>query len=77
MNLLHNTDLMMLLGTLISILLSIIAYFLKQLHSNFRKVEQDMAMMKANMQLIKAELKANYNLLRQRMEFLEEHNRSS
>ncbi|WP_345229733.1 hypothetical protein [Olivibacter ginsenosidimutans] len=75
MNLSHNTELMMLLGTIISILLSIIAYFLKQLHSNFRKMEQDMGFMKASIQLMKAELKSNYNLLRQRMEFLEDRNR--
>ncbi|MFC6101482.1 hypothetical protein [Olivibacter domesticus] len=59
------------LGIVISILLSIIAYFLKQLHGNFRKMENDMAVVKANIQLMKAELKANYNLLRQRMDFLE------
>ncbi|GAA4777936.1 hypothetical protein GCM10023231_00460 [Olivibacter ginsenosidimutans] len=72
MNVLTNTEWMTLLGAIISILLSIIAYFLKQLHGNFRKVEQDMARMKASIQLIKAALKTNYNLLRQRMEFLEE-----
>jgi hypothetical protein len=31
----------------------------------------DMSLVKASIQLMKAELKANYNLLRQRMEFLE------
>lgn len=70
-----STETMMLLGSIISILLSIIAYFLKQLHRNFQKMESDMAMTKASIQLIKAELKANYNLLRQRMEFLEERKR--
>jgi hypothetical protein len=62
-------ELILLLGTIISILLSIIAYFLKQLHSNFRKMESDMSLVKASIQLMKAALKANYNLLRQRMEF--------
>ncbi len=66
-----SLELITLLGTIISVLLSIIAYFLKQLHGNIRKMEQDVALMKASMQLIKSETKANYNLLRQRMEFLE------
>lgn len=60
-----------LLGALISILLSVIAYFVRQLHGNFRQVEQDMAEVKTAVEVIKTELKANYELLKLRMAFLE------
>lgn len=64
-----------LLGALISILLSVIAYFVRQLHGNFRQVEQDMADVKTAVEVIKAELKANYELLKLRMAFLEQKKR--
>jgi uncharacterized membrane-anchored protein YhcB (DUF1043 family) len=65
------TYLITLLGMVISVLLSVIAFFLKQLHSNFLKVETDLSAVKTAIQLIKAEVNAHYELLRQRISFLE------
>ncbi len=64
-------DWMAALGAVISIMLSIIAYFIRQLHANFRRVEQDVLAMKTTVEVIKSELKANYELLRLRIAFLE------
>jgi len=65
-----------LLGALISILLSVIAYFVRQLHGNFRQVEQDVADVKTAVEVIKGELKANYELLKLRLAFLERGRKS-
>lgn len=58
-------------GTIISILLSVVAYFIKQLHSDFRKMEMDLSEVKTTTMLIKTEFKSSYDLLRQRIEYLE------
>lgn len=60
-----------LFGSVISILLSVITYFIKQLHSDFRRMEKDLTEVKATTQLIKTEFKSSYDLLNQKVEFLE------
>ncbi len=57
--------------TLLSALLAIVAYFLKQLHSDFKRVEKDVTEVKATTALIKAEFKGINDLMNQRIEFLE------
>lgn len=57
--------------TLLSALLAIVAYFLKQLHSDFKRVEKDVTEVKATTALIKTEFKGINDLMNQRIEFLE------
>ena len=56
---------------LISVLLAIVAYFLRQLLADFKRVEKDVTEVKATMALIKAEFKGINELMNQRIEFLE------
>jgi hypothetical protein len=58
-------------GSLLSILLGAVAYFLKQLHSDFKRVEKDVAEVKTTMALIKTEFKGINDLMNQKIEFLE------
>ncbi len=52
-------------------MVSIIAYFIRPLKPNFRRVQQFLLAMKTTVEVIKSELKANYELLRLRIAFLE------
>ena len=58
-------------GSFTSILLSVVAYFIKLLHSDFRKMEMDLSEVKTMTMLIKTEFKSRYDLLCQRVEYLE------
>jgi hypothetical protein len=58
-------------GSITSILLSVVAYFIKQLHSDFRKMELDLSEVKTMTMLIKTEFNSRYDLLCQRVEYLE------
>lgn len=58
-------------GSLLTILLGAVAYFLKQLHSDFKRVEKDVAEVKTTMALIKTEFKGINDLMNQKIEFLE------
>jgi hypothetical protein len=58
-------------GSLLSLLLGAVAYFLKQLHSDFKRVEKDVAEVKTTMALIKTEFKGINDLMNQKIEFLE------
>jgi hypothetical protein len=58
-------------GIIISGLFSIVAFFVKQLHSDFKRVERDLSEVKSNSRLIKTEFKGVFRLLSQRIEFLE------
>ena len=52
-------------------LLSVVAYFTKQLHRDFKGVEKDLSEVKATTSLIKAEFKGINDLMNQKIEFLE------
>lgn len=56
---------------LISVLLAVVAYFLRQLLADFKRVERDVTEVKTTMALIKAEFKGINELMNQRIEFLE------
>ncbi|TCN65347.1 hypothetical protein [Acetobacteroides hydrogenigenes] len=56
---------------LISVLLAVVAYFLRQLLADFKRVEKDVTEVKSTMALIKAEFKGINELMNQRIEFLE------
>lgn len=58
-------------GTLISMLLAIVAYFIKQLHSDFKKMEKDLTEFKTMALLIKTEFKNSYDLLNHKVDYLE------
>lgn len=58
-------------GTIISLLLSVVAYFIRQLHSDFRKMEKDIVEVKTTTQLIKTEFKSSHDLLNQRVTYIE------
>ncbi|HEY4784873.1 MAG TPA: hypothetical protein VIH57_02440 [Bacteroidales bacterium] len=58
-------------GIIISVLLSVVAFFTKQLHSDFKRVEKDLAEVKTTTSLIKTEFKGINDLMNQKIEFLE------
>lgn len=56
---------------LISVIMGVVAYFLRQLHSDFKHAEKDLTEVKATTALIKAEFKGINDLMNQKIEFLE------
>ena len=60
-----------LFGIIISVLFSVVFFFTKQLHSDFKRVEKDMSEVKTTTSIIKAEFKGINDLMNQRIEFLE------
>jgi len=65
-------DISVVLGAVITILLSLIAYFIKQLHTDFKRVERDLVEVKTTTQIIKSEFRSNFQVISQRVDFLEE-----
>ncbi len=57
--------------SLISILLGLVAYFLRQLHSDFKRMEKDVTEVKSTINLIKAEFKGIIDVMNQKVEFQE------
>ena len=57
--------------TLITLLLSVVAYFIKQLHSDFKSMEKDLIEVKTMALIIKTEFKSGNDLLNQKVEYLE------
>jgi hypothetical protein len=64
-------DLTWLFGILISVLLSLVVYFVRLLHVDFRRMQKDIAEVKATTQLIKSEFKGGLELVNQRVGQLE------
>ena len=64
-------QLMVLFGSLISLLLSVVAYFIKQLHTDFKRMEKDLVEVKTMALLIKTEFKSRSDLLNQKVDYLE------
>ena len=60
-----------LVGLLVTVLLSAIAYFIKQLHSDFKRVVKELGELKSNSALIHSETRSATELLKQRMDFIE------
>lgn len=60
-----------LFGIIISLLLSLVAFFVKQLHRDFKHVEKDLGEVKTTTSIIKTEFKGINDLMNQRIEFLE------
>ena len=57
--------------SLVTLLLGVVTYFLKQLLSDFKRVEKDMTEVKTTVALIKTEFKGINDLMNQKIEFLE------
>ena len=64
-------QLMVLFGSLISLLLQVVAYFIKQLHTDFKRMEKDLVEVKTMALLIKTEFKSSSDLLNQKVDYLE------
>ena len=60
-----------LFGTLITLLLSVVAYFIKQLHTDFKSMEKDLIEVNTMALIIKTEFKSGNDLLNQKVEYIE------
>jgi hypothetical protein len=65
-----SADLTWMFGVVISILLSLVVYFVRLLHVDFRRMQKDIAEVKTT-QLIKSEFKGGLELISQRVGQLE------
>lgn len=59
-------------GFISSVLMAVVAYFIRQLHSDFKSMEKDMSEVKTMALVIKTEFKNSYDLLNQKVEYLEQ-----
>ncbi|REC42593.1 hypothetical protein [Chryseobacterium sp. 5_R23647] len=59
-------------GFISSVLLGIVAYFIKQLHTDFKSMERDMSEVKTMALIIKTEFKTSYDILTKKVEYLEQ-----
>lgn len=66
----NQINLMTLLGALICFLISIVAYFIKQLHSDFRKLTNDISEVKTITTIFKTEFTSGYEILNQKVDFI-------
>ena len=55
-----------------SVLLAVVAYFIRQLHTDFKSMEKDMTEVKTMALIIKTEFKNSQDLLNQKVEYLEQ-----
>jgi hypothetical protein len=66
-----SADLTWMFGLLISVLLSLVVYFVRLLHVDFRRMQKDIAEVKTTTQLIKSEFKGGLELVNLRVAQLE------
>ena len=66
-------EIITLLGCILSLLLTVIAYFLKQFHKNVLQMENDLRELKISIHWIKAKVNGHYEMLRHRIELLEKN----
>ena len=59
-------------GFISSVLLAVVAYFIRQLHTDFKSMEKDMTEVKTMALTIKTEFKNSQDLLNQKVEYLEQ-----
>ena len=59
-------------GFISSVLMGIVAYFIKQLHTDFKSMERDMSEVKTMTLIIKTEFKTSYDILTKKVEYLEQ-----
>lgn len=68
----NELTLSVLFGFISSVLLGIVAYFIKQLHTDFKSMEKDMSEVKTMALIIKTEFKTSYDILNKKVEYLEQ-----
>jgi cell division protein FtsB len=56
---------------ILSVLVGAVAYFLKQLLEDFKKVEKDVSAVRSTTEVIRTEYKGMNDLLHQRMDFVD------
>lgn len=59
------------LSGVLTIMVGLVAYFLKQLVADFKKVENDLTQVKNTTEIIRTESKGMNDLIHQRIDFLE------
>ena len=59
-------------GFISSVLLAVVAYFIRQLHTDFKSMEKDMSEVRTMALIIKTEFKNSQDLLNQKVEYLEQ-----
>ena len=62
----NELTLSVLFGFISSVLLAIVAYFIKQLHTDFKSMEKDISEVKTMALIIKTEFKSSYDILNQK-----------
>jgi hypothetical protein len=67
----HINSITVFFGTIISLLLSVVAYFIKLLHSDFKRMEKDLVEVKTMALIIKTEFKSSSDLMNQKVDYLE------
>jgi hypothetical protein len=67
----NMNNITVLFGTLITLLLSVVAYFMKQLHTDFKSMEKDLIEVKTMALIIKTEFKSDSALINQKLTYLE------
>lgn len=68
----NEVTLSVLFGFISSVLLAIVAYFIKQLHTDFKSMERDMSEVKTMALIIKTEFRTSYDILTKKVEYLEQ-----
>lgn len=68
----NDLTLSVLFGFISSVLLAIVAYFIKQLHTDFKSMEKDISEVKTMALIIKTEFKSSYDILNQKVKNLEQ-----
>lgn len=67
----NMNNITVLFGTLITLLLSVVAYFIRQLHTDFKSMEKDLVEVKTMALIIKTEFKNDSELMNQKLTYLE------
>ena len=68
----NDLTLSVLFGFISSVLLAIVAYFIKQLHTDFKSMEKDISEVKTMALIIKTEFKSSYDILNQKVQNLDQ-----
>lgn len=64
-------DLDVLFSAFLTILVGVVAFFLKQLLTDFKKAQTELLEVKSTVNLIKAEFKGYHDLMSQKVDFME------
>ena len=68
----NDMSLSVLFGFISSVLLAVVAYFIRQLHTDFKSMEKDISEVKTMALIIKTEFKSSYDILNQKVKILDQ-----